>query len=99
MLTTQEFCVASRTNNEIAAVRPLTSHLTNYRSKTDKICGALLEKQRRADALLWAPAHGRVRAGQSARTYLNHLCTDTGYSQEDLPKTMDDKRVLENYSL
>ena len=30
--------------DKTAAVRPLASHLTNHPSRTNKICGALLEK-------------------------------------------------------
>ena len=34
---------------------------------------------------LWTPSHGRAKAGQPARTYIQHLCEDTGCSPEDLP--------------
>ena len=33
------------------------------------------------------------KAGRPARTYLQQLCTDTGYSPEDLPEAMDDRGV------
>ena len=34
---------------------------------------------------LCTPSHGRSKAGRPARTYLQQLCADTGYSLEDLP--------------
>ena len=46
-----------------------------------------------SDALLWPPSHGGGKAGRPARNYIQQLCTDTGYSPEDLPKTMDDGEV------
>ena len=42
-----------------------------------------------SDILLWTPSHGRAKAGQSARTYKQQLCADTGCSPEDLPEAMD----------
>ena len=53
-----------------------------------------------SDILQWNPSHGRVKAGQLARTYIQQLCANTGYSLEDLPGPMDDtdgwqKRVRE----
>ena len=44
-----------------------------------------------SDVLLWTPTHGRAKAGWPARTYLQQLCEDTGYSPEDLPKAMNDR--------
>ena len=43
-----------------------------------------------SDVLLWTPAYGKAKAGRPARTYIQHLCEDTGCSPEDLPKAMDD---------
>ena len=43
------------------------------------------------DVLLWTPTHGRVNAGRPARTYIQQLCEDTGYSSEDLPEAMNDR--------
>ena len=40
------------------------------------------------DALLWTPTHGRAKAGQPARTYIQQLCEDTGCSPEE--KAMND---------
>ena len=40
---------------------------------------------------LWTPSHGRAKAGQPARTYIQQLGADTGCSLEDLPEAMDDR--------
>ena len=44
-----------------------------------------------SDVLLWTPTHGRAKAGQPARTYIQQLCEDTGCSPEDLPEVMNDR--------
>ena len=44
-----------------------------------------------SDVLLWTPSHRRAKAGPPARTYIQQLCADTGYSPEDLPEAMDDR--------
>ena len=44
-----------------------------------------------SDVLLWTPLHDRVKAGQPARTYIQHLCEDTGRSPGDLPDAMNDR--------
>ena len=41
--------------------------------------------------LLRTPSHGRTKAGQPARTYIQQLCANMGYSPEDLPEAMDDR--------
>ena len=42
------------------------------------------------DVLLWTPTYGRAKAGRPARTYIQQLCEDTGYSLEDLLVEMND---------
>ena len=44
-----------------------------------------------SDVLLWTPAYGQAKEGRPARTYLQQLCEDTGYSPEDLPEAMNDR--------
>ena len=44
-----------------------------------------------SDVLLWTSSHGRAKAGQPARTYIQQLCADTGCIPEDLPEAMDDR--------
>ena len=43
------------------------------------------------DVLLWIPTHGRAKAGEPARTYIQQLCEDTGCCPEDLPRAMNDR--------
>ena len=43
------------------------------------------------DVLLWAPTHGRAKAGRPAWTYIQQLCEDTGCCPEDLPRAMNDR--------
>ena len=44
-----------------------------------------------SDVLLWTPSYGRGKAGRPARTYIQQLCEDTGWSREDLPEAMNDR--------
>ena len=44
-----------------------------------------------SDVLLWIPTYGRAKAGQTARTYIQQLCEDTGCSPEDLPEVMNNR--------
>ena len=44
-----------------------------------------------SDVLLWTPTYSRAKAGRPARTYIQQLCEDTGYSPEDLPEVMNDR--------
>ena len=45
-----------------------------------------------SDVLLWTPSHGREKAVQPARTYIQQLCEDTGCRPEDLPEAMNDRK-------
>ena len=44
-----------------------------------------------SDVLLWTPSHGRAKTGRPARTYIQQLCADTGFSSEDMPEEMEDR--------
>ena len=44
-----------------------------------------------SDILQWTPAYRRPKTGRPTRTYIKHLCTDTGYSLKDLPGVMDNR--------
>ena len=44
------------------------------------------------DILRWTLSHGRAKAGQLARTYIQQHCTDTGCRTEGLPEAMDDRK-------
>ena len=48
-----------------------------------------------SDILLWTPTHGCSSVGQSAKTYIYHLCMDMGCCLEDLPVEMDCERERE----
>ena len=43
------------------------------------------------DVLLCTPSHERAKAKRPARTYIQQLCADTGYSPENLPEAMDNR--------
>ena len=43
------------------------------------------------DILPWTSSRGRAKAGRPARTYIQQLCADTGWSIKDLPEAMDDR--------
>ena len=45
-----------------------------------------------SDVLLWTHSHGQAKAGRLARTYIQHLCANTGCSPEDLLEVMDDRK-------
>ena len=44
-----------------------------------------------SDVLLWTPTYDRAKAGRPARTYIQQLCEDMGWSPEDLPEAMNDR--------
>ena len=44
-----------------------------------------------SDVLLLTPSHGQAKAGRPARTYIQQLCEDTGWSPEDLPEAMNNR--------
>ena len=44
-----------------------------------------------SDLLMWAPSHGRTKAGRPARTYIQQLCVDTRCSSEDMQEVMRDR--------
>ena len=44
-----------------------------------------------SDVLLWTPTYGWAKAGQSARTYIQQRCEDTGCSSEGLQEAMNNR--------
>ena len=52
-------------------------HVGHYWKSKDELISVILQ---------WTPLHGRAKAGQLARTYIEQLCADTEYSLEDLQK-------------
>ena len=43
------------------------------------------------DVLLWTPSYAQAKTGWPARTYIQQLYEDTGYSPEDLPEAKNDR--------
>ena len=37
------------------------------------------------------PTYGQAKPGRPARTYIQQLCEDTGWSPEDPPEAMNDR--------
>ena len=70
--------------HETATIRPLTSHLTNHTSISNKTCRALLKKkdQNLINVILSAPTHGHT---------IHKLCVDTRCLLEDLQSVIGDK--------
>ena len=44
-----------------------------------------------SNILLWTPSHECAKARRPARTYIQQLCANTGYSPEDLLGAMNDR--------
>ena len=61
--------------DKTAAVRPLTSYLSNYPSKRNKTCRALLEKQGRTSE--WVSLMNACPVGWGCRTHRLPLCRRT----------------------
>ena len=59
-----------------------TRHAGHYWRSKDELISVILK---------WTPSHGQAKAGRPARSYIQQLCTDTGYSLEDLPGAVDDR--------
>ena len=51
-----------------------TRHVGNCSRSKDELISNILQ---------WTPSHGRAKAGRPARTYIQQLCVNTGYSLED----------------
>ena len=83
--------VLAATPHKTPTVRPPASYHENYSSWANKTCRTLLEKQGQTHKwyTLMDPTHGRAKAGQPARTYIQQLCEDTGCSPEDLSEVMN----------
>ena len=47
-----------------------------------------------SDILRWTPSQGGAKTGWLARTYMEQLCADAGYSLKNLPVPMDDRDEL-----
>ena len=71
--------------NKIAGLQPLTSHHINHPSKMNKTCSKHPDKQKRT------PIHGHTSVNGPVKSFIRHLCADTGCRLEDLPGVMADR--------
>ena len=69
---------------------PITKTIQARRTRHSEHCWRSRDKLI-GDVLLCTPTYGQAKAGQPARTYIQHLCEDTGCSLEDLPEAMNDR--------
>ena len=69
---------------------PITKTIQVRRTRPARHCWRSRDELIR-DVLLWTPTHGRAKAGQQARTYIQQLCENTGCCPEDLPRAMNDR--------
>ena len=69
-------------------LHPITKHIQVRRTRHAGYCLGSWDELI-SDVLLWTPTHGRAKAGQPARTYIQRLCEDTGCSPEDRPQAMN----------
>ena len=76
-----------------AAIRLPAIHHENYPIRQTKHAGHCWRSKDEliSDILLQTPSHGQAKAGWPARTYIQRLCADTGFSLEDLPGAMNDR--------
>ena len=68
---------------------PITKTIQVRRTRHTRHCWRSREELI-SDVLLWTPTYCRSKAGRLARTYIQQVCEDTGYSPEDLPEAMND---------
>ena len=69
---------------------PITKTIQVRRTRHTGHCGRNKDELI-SDILLWTPLYGRAKAERPARTYIQQLNADTGFSLEDLPGAMDDR--------
>ena len=82
--------VPEAATHKAAAIRPLTTITKTiqirrhcWRSRDELI----------SDVFLWTSSHGRTKAGQPAKTYIQQLSADTGCSLEYLPEAGESQWV------
>ena len=54
-------------------------------------CAGELRTNLKTSYLSWTPTHGRASIGQQVRIYIHQLLLDTGYTQEGLPRAIDNR--------
>ena len=79
------------TNQQLYSHLPsITKTIQVWRTRLAEDCWRSKDELIR-DILLWTPSHGPAKAERPARTYIQQLCVDTGYSIKDLQEAMDDR--------
>ena len=78
-------------SHKAAAVRPPTTKTIQVRRTRHARHCWRSKDELISDIFLWTPSHGRAKARRLARTYIQPLCIDTGYSIVELPGAMDDR--------
>ena len=68
---------------------PITKTIEVRRTRHAGHCGRSRDELI-SNVLLWTPSHGHAKVGRSARTYIQHLCENTGCSPRDLSEAMND---------
>ena len=48
------------------------------------------------DVLLWTPNHGTTKLELPKKTYVKHICDDTGLTTEELNTSMKDRTTWKN---
>ena len=71
---------------------PITKTIQARRTRHDRHCWRSKDEIV-SDVLLWTPAYGQSKAERPARTYIQQLCDDTGFSPEDLPEALNDRET------
>ena len=71
-------------------IRPITKTIQVRRTRHAGHCWRSKDELI-SDIRLWTRSHRRAKTERPARTYIQLLCGDTGYSLDDLPGAMDDR--------
>ena len=80
----------STKQNLYGHLSPITKTIKMRRTRHAEYCRRIRDLLI-SNVLLWTHSHERARGKGPARTYIQQLCVDTGYSPENLPETMDDR--------
>ena len=85
--------VLAATPHKAPTIRPPASFVKTIQVRQTRHAGHCWRSRDEliSDVLLWTPTYGRAKAGRPARTYIQQLYEDTGYSSEDLPEAMNDR--------
>ena len=77
-------------HNKTAAVRPLSSHLTNHTIKIAGLCWRSKDEFV-SNILQWTPMQVHTSVHQTVKTYIHQLCAITRSCLEDWSRIMIDR--------